>query len=89
MAKRKRKTTPETFRSEMPSTVWPPTIPVRASAFVSSLRRVRGRGMAILAGALLMALGFFVIHGSVGTLLGVLGALMVLGALVWDRVRGL
>jgi len=88
MARRKRKTPEETFHAEMPSTVWPPTVTQRPVAFVQSLRRRWGRGLVILAGAVLVGVGFFVLAGAGGTAMGLLGAAMIGAALAWERIRG-
>lgn len=74
-----------TFRSESPPTVWPPTIGRRPVDFTETLRRNQGRGASILTGALLMGLGFFVWEGGLGLALGILGAVMVAGAFLWQR----
>lgn len=85
MAKHPRKRKHETFRSEAPLTVWPPTLTRNPTAFARRLSRIWGRGISILVGALLLGLGFFVLGGGLGSLLGGIGALMIVGALVWDR----
>jgi|GEM_PF-6015750 len=87
MAKRKRKPEGETFRSEVPLTIWPPTLTQQPTTFARTLNRIWGRGLSILAGALLLGLGFFVLHGTLGTVLGLLGAAMIVAALVWNRLH--
>lgn len=77
----------ETFEAEMPSTVWPPTVTQHPVAFVASLRRLWGRGLALLIGALGVGVGFFVIHGPWGQAMGGLGAAVFAVALLWEFVR--
>ncbi|MNK64904.1 hypothetical protein D3C87_841890 [compost metagenome] len=87
MAKRKRKPDGETFRSEVPLTVWPPTLTQHPSAFAQTLNRIWGRGLSILAGAVLMGLGFFVLGGPLGTILGLLGVAMIAAAFAWNWLQ--
>ena len=87
MPRRKRREVEPEFQAEMPSTVWPPTVTQRPVAFVQSLRHMWGRGIALIVGAVLMSVGFFVVHGAGGTAMGVLGAVMIAAALLWDRLR--
>ena len=87
MARRKRNGNGEIFRSEVPLSVWPPTLTQRPSAFIQALHGIWGRGLSILVGAGLMGSGFFVLGGVDGILLGLVGAAMVVGALAWHRMR--
>lgn len=89
MARRKRKRdgNGETFRSEVPVTVWPPTLTQQPTAFARTLNGIWGRGLSILAGAFLMGVGFFVLGGVDGILLGLVGVALVVGALAWHRMR--
>lgn len=85
MAKRKRKPEGETFRSEVPLTVWPPTLTQQPTAFARGLSRIWGRGFSILVGSVLLGAGIFA-GGTLGTLMGLLGAAMIVAALVWHRL---
>ena len=87
MAKRKHQREGKIFHAEAPLSVWPPTLTQRPRAFALSLRRIRGRGLSILAGAVLMGLGFFVMEGGGGNVLGLVGAAMVVAALAWHWRR--
>ena len=84
MAKNKRKHEGKTFRSEAPITVWPPTLTTQPRAFARTLSRIWGRGLSIIAGAVLMGIGFFVMEESGGTFIGLVGAAMIAGALAWN-----
>ena len=87
MAKNTRKHEGETFRSEAPTTVWPPTLTTQPRAFARTLSRIWGRGISILAGAALMGIGFFVIEGAGGIAIGLVGTVMVATALAWHWFR--